>query len=336
MAGGQLWRVYTTRGADRTVEVAQQQTVRQEIATSAALGAAAPILIVLPLSWLVVGWAMSRVLGRLDTLAHDLAARSAAAAAPIGLAGIPEEVVPLVASMNGLILRLREAVDTQKRFLADAAHELRTPLAAMQIQVDSLDPAGVDARLGRVAALANGVRRASALISQLLRLARLDAPAPPSAEAVDLGPILAECVGDHVVVAHAKGIEFALDTASPLTCVAAAEELRVLIATLLDNAVRYTPPGGTIEVSLQARDGEAAIEILDTGPGLPVGAEARVFDRFYRAAPPEVEGTGLGLAIARRIAERHGFGLSVGNRADGVSGVVARVGMRLCSDADGG
>lgn len=114
--------------------VAQRDKVRQEFARSAAVGAAAPILIVIPLSWLVVGWALNRMLGRLDTLARDIANRSAVAAAAIPLTGIPVEVAPLVESMNGLIERLRAAVEAQKRFLSDAAHELRTPLAAMQIQ----------------------------------------------------------------------------------------------------------------------------------------------------------------------------------------------------------
>ena len=132
-AGRELWRVYTTSDSDRTVEVAQRDTVRAEIADSAALGATAPILIVIPLSWLVVGWAMNRVLGRLDELANEIAARDVSAAEPIPLAGVPIEVTPLVESMNGLIVRLQAALDAQKRFLADAAHELRTPLAAMQI-----------------------------------------------------------------------------------------------------------------------------------------------------------------------------------------------------------
>ena len=137
-ADGELWHVYTIGDGDHTVQVAQRETVRAEIIESAAIGAAAPILIVIPLSWLVVGWAMNRMLRRLDVLATEIAERSAMATEPIPLTGVPLEVTPLVASMNGLIERLRSAVETQKRFLADAAHELRTPLAAMQIQVDNL------------------------------------------------------------------------------------------------------------------------------------------------------------------------------------------------------
>lgn len=325
MVDGEIWRVYTTGDAGRAVQVAMRDTVREEIATSAALAAAAPILIIIPLSWLVVRWAMNRVLGRLNTLAKDLAARSAAAAAAIPTAGIPTEVTPLVESMNGLIARLRTAVDAQKQFLADAAHELRTPLAAMQIQLDAIGAGAADAQQDRVAALASGIRRASALVNQLLQLARLDEPLPPSDGAIDLNSLLVACVGDHIVVAQNKSVDLGVNVDAPLRCHGAFEEVRVLFANLINNAVHYTPAGGKVDVSLYRHNGQSVAEVLDTGPGLPEGAEARIFDRFYRAAPPEVQGTGLGLAIARRIAERHGFNLTVENRADGLTGVVARV-----------
>lgn len=327
---GEPWRVYSTVNDTWTVQVAQRNKVRQEFAQSAAVGAAAPILIVIPLSWLVVGWALNRMLERLDALARDLANRSAVAAAPIPLAGIPIEVMPLVESMNGLILRLRAAVDAQKRFLSDAAHELRTPLAAMQIQVDNLQvssfgPVPVAALEDRRAALARGVKRASALVSQLLRLAHLDEPLTPLNETIQVGPLLLDCVGDHVVLAERKGIDLGARMETFAMLHGSVEELRVLFANLIDNAVRYTPSGGQVDVSLTLRDGRSVVEVLDTGPGLPPGSEPRIFDRFYRASPPDVEGTGLGLAIARRIAERNGFVLSVENRTDGAVGVLARV-----------
>ncbi|KIU52656.1 ATP-binding protein [Bradyrhizobium elkanii] len=326
---GEPWRVYSTDNDTWTVQVAQRDKVRQEFARSAAVGAAAPILIVIPLSWLVVGWALNRMLGRLDTLARDIANRSAVAVAAIPLTGIPIEVAPLVESMNGLIVRLRAAVEAQKRFLSDAAHELRTPLAAMQIQVDNLKinssgSVGAEFEAGK-AALAQGVRRASALVGQLLRLARLDEPVAPLSETVEVGPLLLDCVGDHVVLAEHKGIDLGARMETSATLHGSVEELRVLFANLIDNAVRYTPSGGQVDISLTLRDGRSVIEVLDTGTGLPPGVVSRIFDRFYRAAPPDVEGTGLGLAIARRIAERNGLVLTVENRPDGAAGVLARV-----------
>jgi two-component system OmpR family sensor kinase len=326
MADGVLWRVYTTGNASRTVQVAQRDTVRAEIARGAALGAAVPIIIAIPLSWLVVGWAMNRLFGRLDALANDLAKRGVAGAEPISLAGIPSEVAPIVESMNGLIARLQGALAAQKRFLADAAHELRTPLAAMQIQVDALGCSTAATLEERRAALASGVKRGSAMVSQLLKLARLDEPSAPPSESIELGPLLLECVADHVAIAQAKGVDIGVDIKTTANALGAGEELRTLLGNLIDNAVRYTPAGGMIDVSMRRHlDGQRVVEVLDTGTGLQKDAATRIFERFYRAAPIGVDGTGLGLAIALRVAERNGLGLTVENRADGQPGVVARV-----------
>jgi two-component system OmpR family sensor kinase len=272
---------------------------------------------------------MNRMLGQLDALARDLADRSAAAAAPMSLKGVPTEVAPLVEGMNGLIVRLRLAIETQKRFLFDAAHELRTPLAAMQIQVDNL-VIGTPERFeeGRTA-IAKGVKRASALVNQLLRLARLDEAMPPPREPVELGSLLLDCVSEHAMLAETKGVDLGVSIEESASLKGSAAELRALFANLIDNAVRYTPPGGKVDVHLYRLDTQVMADILDTGPGLQLGSEARIFDRFYRAAPPDVDGTGLGLAIALRVAERHGFGLTVENRPDGHSGVLGRVVLPL-------
>jgi len=332
-AMGRRWRVYTAHDGARTVQVAQHMEVRDEIARGAALGAAAPVLILIPLSWMVVSWSINHTLGRLNTFARDIAARGASAAAPIPLAAIPTEVVPVVKSMNGLIERLRSALDTQKRFLADAAHELRTPLAAMQIEVEGLSSATTESLAERKNALSRGMRRASALVDQLLRLARLDEPVRSASENVDIAQLLLDCVGDHVVIADRKGVDLGVDAPAEATLPRNREELRVLFSNLIENAVRYTPAGGTVDVSLKVLGSRAVVEALDTGCGLPAGAGARVFDRFYRGARG-TEGSGLGLAIAQRIAERNGLVLTVQNRSDGQSGVLARVELPLGEPPD--
>lgn len=325
MAGGENWRVFTIGDQARTVQVAQRETVRAEIAGGAALSAVAPILVVIPLSWLVVGWVMNRMTGRLNALAESLATRGATATEPIALAGVPSEVRPLVESMNGLLARLRDSVEAQKRFLTDAAHELRTPLAAMQIQVGNLADADVAQREERLAALAAGVKRASGLVNQLLDLARLDAPAPVASESFDLAVLLLDCIAEYAPLAEGENVEIGTDISSNAKINGVERDVRSLFANLIDNAIRYTPEGGKVDIALFRRDYRPMVEIVDTGPGLPKGGETRVFDRFYRGAPSEASGTGLGLAIARRIAERHGFELTVENRSDGESGVVARV-----------
>jgi two-component system OmpR family sensor kinase len=324
-AGGEQWRVYTTSDDRWTVQVAQRDVVREEIARTAAFGAAAPVLIAIPLAWLVVGWAMNRVLAGLNALANELAHRSVGATTPIALDGIPAEVAPLVRSMNTLIIRLHDAIKAQRRFVSDAAHQLRTPLAGMQIQVDNLCRDTPAPYRGAATALSRGVRRASALVNQLLHLARLEEGEAARDETVDVNSLLLECVADHAALANSKRIDLEVNLGCQAQCRGASSEVRALLSSLIDNAVRYTPPGGRIDVSIEKRDGRFVVQVSNTGPGLPKGAEARVFDRFFRAAPPGAEGAGLGLAIARRVAERHAFGLTVENRADGVSGVVARV-----------
>lgn len=325
-AAGDNWRVYTASDGTKTVQVAQRMTVREELAQGAAIGSAAPVLIVIPFSWLVVGWAMNRLLGRLDALAQGLAERGASADEPIPLGGIPMEVIPLVKGMNSLILRLRAALEQQKQFVSDAAHELRTPLAAIQIQVDGLASGSPDTLEERKAAMAQCVRRAGGLVNQLLRLARLDDRLPPhSNETVEIAPLLLACVAAYVEIAERKGVDLGVIDQQAAIFRGSAVELRVLFENLIDNAVRYTPQGGTVDVSLRRAGDRVVIEIIDSGPGIPRGAEERIFDRFFRAAPADTEGTGLGLAIARRIGERHGISVEVRNRTDGRPGAQARV-----------
>ena len=323
-AGGEKWRVYTTSDSRYMVQVGQRQVVRQEIAQTAALGAAAPVLIAIPLAWLVVGWAMNWVLARLNALSVELAERSVRATTPIALDSVPREVAPLVQSMNSLIVRLQDIVKAQRQFVSDAAHELRTPLAGMQIQVENLSREGRDDQ-GATAALARGVRRASALVNQLLQLARLEEGENARDEMIDVNALVLECVADHAAIADRRQVDLAVDFTSRAACRGAAEEARAVFSSLIDNAVRYTPTGGRVDVSIARRDGHFVVEVFNTGDFLPKGAEMRVFDRFFRGSPQKTEGTGLGLSIALRAAERQGFGLIVENRADEVTGVVARV-----------
>ena len=326
--GGETWRVYTLYGKVEAVQVAQRESVRDEIARNAALGAALPVLIMIPVLWLAVGLILNRGFRRLDGLTRDLAARSASATEKLPLAQIPAELTALVESVNGLILRLNAAMAGQKRFLADAAHTLRTPLAAMQIEIGNLQAEKPTAtQRPRLEALAAGARRASALVDQLLRLARLDEPTPARPSTLDVAPLLLGCVAEMAPLASRKDIDLGASIAHTAMIDAVAEEMRTLFTNLIENALIYTQEGGRVDVLLQWVNGRFAAEIRDTGPGLPEGAEAYIFDRFSRAATVAADGSGLGLAIARRIAERHGFDLEVRNRSDGVRGVVARIMM---------
>jgi two-component system OmpR family sensor kinase len=322
---GESWRVYTSSDGTRTAQVAQRWNVREEVARNAALGAALPILGAVPIAWLVITWAINRLLRRLGGFAESLAQRSVDAKDPIPLENVPPEIAPLNMAFNELIGRHQRAVDQQRRFVSDAAHELRTPLQALQIQVDNLKTRAKGKQREAIDELNGGVRRASALVEQLLRMARLDGSASSGSRTdIDLKDLVAAVVADHVAIAMQKDVDLGLSDNETRGVRLSDPETGILFANLVDNAIRYTPSGGTIDVVLKRQGNDALVEVVDSGCGIPNAALPRIFDRFFRAAPADIEGTGLGLAIAKAIADRNGFGLTIINRHD-AGGVIAQV-----------
>jgi two-component system OmpR family sensor kinase len=322
---GYSWRVFTSSDGVRTAQVAQRWSAREELAGKAALGAALPILSAIPIAWLVIIWALNRLLRRLGGFAEALAQRSVDAKDPISLENVPPEIAPLNVALNELIGRHQSAVNRQRRFVSDAAHELRTPLAALQIQVDNLKTHASHTQLEAIDELNGGVRRASALVEQLLRMAHLDYEASARMRAdMDLKDLVAAAVADHVAIAMKKDVDLGLSDNETCDLRLSDPEIGVLFANLVDNAIRYTPSGGTIDVFLKREGTDALVEVVDSGCGIPDAALPRIFDRFFRAAPADIEGTGLGLAIAKAIADRNGFRLTIMNRLD-AQGVVAQV-----------
>jgi two-component system OmpR family sensor kinase len=237
--------------------------------------------------------------------------------------------------MNALIGRHQRAVDRQRQFVSDAAHELRTPLAALQIQVDNLKTHAKGSTQSEIMdELKAGLRRASVLVEQLLRMARLDDSASSGSRMtdVDLKDLIAAVVADHVTIAMHKDVDLGLSLNDTFRIGLSDPETKVLFANLIDNAIRYTPSGGTIDVALRRQGNDALVEVIDSGCGIANTALPRIFDRFFRAAPPDIEGNGLGLAIAKAIADRNGFGLTIVNRQD-AAGVVARVQIPIWLEA---
>lgn len=336
MAEGERWRSFQSTGGGITVQASQRYSVRAALARTAALEAAVPILVTIPLGWLVIGWGLNRVLGKLTTLAGEIAARGVETKRPIPVAEVPVEVSPLVEAMNALIGRLQKSLEQQRQFLSDAAHELRTPLAALRLQIDALQfDGGETVPEPTLADLAQGANRAATLVDQLLRLARYDAGThAPDPEVVDVVPLVLTCVADHVAIADQKQVDLGLVCAEPARIEAAGRDLRVLFGNLIQNAVRYTEPGGVVDVAVRARDQAVTVEIADTGCGIREDALPRVFDRFFRAAPPEIEGTGLGLAICKVIATRYGLAITLKNRESG-RGLVATVSGRMAGSSAG-
>ncbi len=332
-AAGEDWRSYALAQPRRTVQVSQRMSVRHEIAEHAAIHTAAPILVIIPLAWLVVGWALGRILSPLTMLARTIAARGIDSKKPISLDGVPAEVGPIVSAMNALMARLQAALDQQRRFIADGAHQLRTPLTALRLQIENLknEATGGDAKR-HLFDLDQGARRAAALVDQLLRIARYDAATDgPQRERIELAELVKGCTADHVVLAENKGIDIGIAAEESGAIFGSPQELQILFANLLDNAIRYTPAEGQIDVSIRRLGDGMAVEIADTGCGIPDEVMPRIFGRFVRGASSEIEGTGLGLAIVKAIADRHGIAVTLTNRHDR-PGIIVRVLFPAISD----
>jgi len=319
---GNAWRAYTGSDGHRFAQVAQRQSARLEIANHTAAAAAVPLLAALPIAWIAAIFGLNSLIQRVEGFANVLALRGVESKEPVVADEMPREFLPVVGAINGLIDRHQQAIEQQKQFVSEAAHELRTPLAALQIQVDNLrDQPNAES----VRELGDGIRRATAMVAQLLRLARLDAPDLPGEGAdIDLKELVLSIISDFVPMSTRDGVDLAVAAKESIRIKASDAEVRLLFANLIENAIRYTPRGGNVEVSIERACSNARVEIRDSGIGIPEDALPRIFDRFYRAAPPDIEGTGLGLAIASKIAERNRFDLSVANRSDG-KGVLAQV-----------
>lgn len=311
---GREWRMYTLPAGGQTIQAAQAISERGERATSAALRVLVPVVAAMPLLAFLVWLVLERGFAPLSRLAGAVRARHAAALEPLPEQGLPEEIVPLVSSLNNLLARLSEAFAAQRRFAADAAHELRTPLTALALQIQLVGRSRSDEeRAAALARLSERVKRATRVVEQLLVLARLEpdaAQTPPRPIALD--GLARAVLADAAPIAAQKPVELKLARDEPLTVNGSEDSLRILCANLVDNAIRYTPAGGHIELRAYRAADRAVVEVADDGPGIPAAERERVFDRFYRGSDVDAAGSGLGLAIARQVAELHGGRIELG------------------------
>jgi two-component system OmpR family sensor kinase len=303
--------------------------VRRNMAGNLALRTLGPIAVMMPILMLVVWWVVSGSLQPVARVRSQVASRQADDLSPVSDTGLPDEVRPLVQELNLLFGRVRTAFEAQQNFVADAAHELRTPLAALRLQAQSLDRADTpEARQVAVGRLTAGIDRATRLVEQLLILARQEATAAEGTAAkirpVDLADLARRTAADLAGVAAAKGVDLGLQQADPASVDGQPDALQILLRNLVDNAVKYTPGGGTVDISVLSGAGTVAVQVEDSGPGIPPDERERVFDRFYRVAGSEAAGSGLGLAIIKAIAERHGAVLTLGS-SERLGGLMATV-----------
>jgi signal transduction histidine kinase len=316
---GQRWRAYGLQTVDGVIQIAQPVQVREALARAAAERVVIPLILLLPIMVGAVAWIVRRGLLPLRFVAAEVQRRDARTLAPLGTDNLPREVEPLVSELNRLLERLQRAFSAQGAFISDAAHELRSPLTALRLQLQLLDRAPDEPkRLEARARLGAAVERAIHLVEQLLALARSEPQeAPMDFERVDLVAAAADGVKDTHDLALARKIDLGLDATPGLFILGNREALRTLVRNLVDNAVRYTPLGGTVQVRCRPTAQHVLFEVSDTGPGIPAADRERVFDRFYRRAAAQEGGTGLGLAIVKAIAERHGARVELGEAPGG-------------------
>jgi two-component system OmpR family sensor kinase len=306
-ANGTTYRIFSVQTSTQTVQVAQDMAVRRNMAGNLALRTVGPIAVMMPILMLVVWWVVSRSLEPVARVRKQVAARQADDLSPVLEEGLPDEVLPLVQELNALFGRVKTAFDTQRTFVADAAHELRTPLAALRLQAQSLERADSEAtRALAVARLTAGIERATRLVEQLLVLARQEADGARVAP-LDLGELARRTVGELSLAAQGKGVDLGVLRADTVTVDGDADALATMLRNLVDNAVKYTPAGGTVDVEVCGRQ----LVVEDSGPGIPAEERERVFDRFYRVAGSEAGGSGIGMAIVKAVADKHGAKLTL-------------------------
>lgn len=319
MGNGVLWRSFMLRRGDRLVQASQPLSDRLEVSTGVAMGATAPVVILILVLGILVRISVNYGLSPLNTLTNALSKRRPYALEPLQHEGLPDEVMPLVLVLNNLLERLDVALQGQRKFVADAAHELRTPLAAVQLQAQLLQKS-YDTRQQQevLAQIRAGIARASHLVQQLLTLARFE---PEDWErplaAVDLSALVKSVVSEQVQFALRRNIDLGVSYDEPVTINGDAESLRIMLGNLIDNAVQYTSEGGRVDVALRRNGLAAQLEVIDNGPGIPATERQQVFARFYRRLGSCRVGSGLGLAIVQEVVTLHRGEIALGERENG-------------------
>ena len=304
-----LW-LTSTDGQQRVV-VGQEWEYRDDMTRDLVQASLLPWLLALPVMLLLMLWLVSHQLSPLKRLTRQLQQRAADDAAPLADNGVPAEVRPLLQALNQLFARIAETLLRERRFTSDAAHELRSPLAALKVQTEVAQLAHDDVAM-RQHALLNldrGIDRATRLVDQLLVLSRLDDGQPPEIATLDLAALLRQAIVEQDALAQAGKVELRLEAPDQLHYSGNPLLLALLLRNLLHNAIRYTPPGGQIALRLQP----GRLVVADTGPGVDPALLPRLGERFYRPPGQELSGSGLGLSIVQQIARLHGIRVELSN-----------------------
>lgn len=321
---GYSWRTFTLRDADTGywIRTAQREDIRSELSEDLAIGNVLPLLLALPLLAVAVVVTIRLSIRPLNRLEGSVRHMAPETIHPLDDRHAPQEVTGLVRAINRLLHRLDEALERERRFSADAAHELRTPLATLRLNLEQAcarDPREFESLL-------QSVDRMAHLVEQMLLLSRVDAGVDFGPDMQDLAAILEQSIADVTPLALQKDIEPSLEKNTREAMISCHSALiSALLRSLLANAIQYCPPGSTIETMLDAAGDGYRIRLCDHGPGIASKDRARALDRFVRLDQRQGLGAGLGLAIAQRICELHGGTLSLQDRPDGQSGLCVEI-----------
>jgi len=302
------WRVLVkTLTSGSRMAIAQRTDERDEIAHDSALRTLVPFLILIPILLVLVSDLIHKMFHGLTKIALDLDQRSERDLQEITDSRLPSEIRPFVLAINQLLGRVAQSVAVQHRFVADAAHELRSPLTALSLQAERLEAAemSIEAR-DRLMVLRKGLHRTQGLLEQLLTLARVQSETQEPTEPVSLQFIFRQVLADLMPLAEAKRLDLGVVSTVDAYLVISEADLNIVLRNLVDNAIRYTPEGGQIDLSIQITEGSIILQVADTGPGIPVTEWARVFDPFYRLLGHDVVGSGLGVSIVQTVVARVG------------------------------
>jgi len=324
--GAESWRTFVMTDADGVrIALAQQTAVRDAVAVRSALRSLIPFALLAPVLVLLVRLLIQQLFGPLRQLALETGRRGSGDVGQLDPSGLPDEIQPFVAEINRLLMRVDRAMQAQRRFVADAAHELRSPLTAMSLQAERLTAADMpgEARQ-RLLALTDGLKRNRLMLDQLLALARSQQGGDGTAASdVSLQQTIRRVIEELYPLAEERGIDLGVVGADDATVEVQALDLRMLVKNLVDNAIRYSPGGGRVDVLVLPREGAVDLIVDDTGPGIPEDERDRVFDAFYRVLGNGQEGgSGLGLAIVKAVADKVGATVSLAHPP-------ARAGLRV-------
>jgi two-component system OmpR family sensor kinase len=305
-AGHVHWRLFVqTTPSGQRLAVGQQTAVRDEIARDSGLRTMMPFMVLIPVLIALVSFLVRRMLRPIAMLSQEVDRRDDQDMRPLAEQQVADEIRPLIGSINRLLRRVADNMDAQRRFLADAAHELRSPLTALSLQAENLAATDLSpASKARLLPLRQGLNRSKALLEQLLTLARSQNTGAPQLAQVSLQAVLRRVMEDSLPLAQARQIDIGIEADTEITLAAQEVDIVALVRNLIDNAIRYTPQGGSVELRAGMQPGLVSIEVEDSGPGIEETERERVFDPFYRVLGSGQDGSGLGLSIVKSIVAR--------------------------------